>query len=516
VDAFGELVDRFQDAVYGAAYAMLGDLHDVQDVAQDAFVQAWRDLGSLRDPAKFPAWLYRITTNRCRDFLRRPRRRAVPIDDAVPMPASCDQTDPAKHAERREMREGVLAAIRSLSEPNRLATALFYIDGYSVDEVAAFLDVPSGTVKRRLHDSRQQLKERMLVMVEDELKAQRPGADLRQRVVDELMARKARFDEGARAYYVDGNVGGKPKPDPEWVAWWHGRRIEDVRANAAHYGVEPDETLPRMLPEYRQSETFRDDFEDISRRWGIPEGVELISLRDFCRQIGATPLAVLRWEADGLQTLHYYPWLAFDLARATAWVEARDIQPQERMSAEEARELMLLALRAVAAGEASVEEGVRVLYGLEISVGRDGKPMGYDPLWADEWRARHDAERRENAKQYGLAEPAPTWLGAPDGACGERFFGIRGVALRLRLSPFDVIQWTKEGMPAVRRSPDVRWDVEHVAQWLAERGPLPEREYTGKELDSMRDFVVESVAAGAATPEVGRDVLVCWLGTIAM
>ena len=57
ITAFGELVKMFQDAVYGVAYAMVGNFHDAQDIAQEAFIQAWRSLDSLKEPAKFPNWL---------------------------------------------------------------------------------------------------------------------------------------------------------------------------------------------------------------------------------------------------------------------------------------------------------------------------------------------------------------------------------------------------------------------------------------------------------------------------
>lgn len=78
---------------------------------------------------------------------------------------------PAQRAQQHELQETVSDAIRSLSEPNRLATALFYINGYSIEEVAGFLEVPTGTVKRRLHDSRAQLRERMVDMVENTFKS---------------------------------------------------------------------------------------------------------------------------------------------------------------------------------------------------------------------------------------------------------------------------------------------------------------------------------------------------------
>ena len=282
-------------------------------------------------------------------------------------------------------------------------------------------------------------------------------------------------------------------------------------------GPEPDDTLPRMVPGYRQSGTYRDDFKDIPRRWGIPEDVNLVSLRDFCRQLGAAPLAVHRWESEGLPVIHYYPWRTYDADRARAWVEGRGIRPEEAMSPEQGRELMLLTLRAAAAGEASATEAVTVWQGIEHPVGSDTRPWALDPLWAEEWKAKHAEERKANARQYGLDIPTQNEFGVPSEVWSEPnvwLFEIRDITRRLGLSPFDMVKWTKEGMPALRCSPHIRWDVKHVAQWLAERGPLPKREYTIKELDSLEHFVIESVAAGEATPEEGRDVLACWVGTM--
>ena len=192
LEAFGQLVERFQDAVYGTAYALLGDFHDAQDVAQESFIRAWSKLGELRDPERFLGWLYQITRNCCVEFLRRKKPDQVPLSQAG-MPTSEAPTSHEK-LERAEMRDVVLTAVRSLSEANRLATTLFYINGYSVEEVAGFLEVPAGTVKRRLHDSRKLLRERMVAMVEEELKASRPGPEFRDRVMREISQVEVRPD----------------------------------------------------------------------------------------------------------------------------------------------------------------------------------------------------------------------------------------------------------------------------------------------------------------------------------
>jgi len=171
LEAFGALVDHYRDMVYGASYAVLGNFHDAQDTAQEAFVQAWQKLNALKDCGAFPGWLYRITRNLSLDRARRSRESTESIDDVARTVPDPENKGPRQCAEQQELHESVLDAIRSLSEPNRLATTLFYINGYSIEEVAEFLEVPSGTVKRRLHDSRAQLQERMVEMVEETLKS---------------------------------------------------------------------------------------------------------------------------------------------------------------------------------------------------------------------------------------------------------------------------------------------------------------------------------------------------------
>ncbi len=160
VAAFSELVRMYQDAVYGVAYAMVGNFQDAQDIAQGAFIQAWQDLGSLREPARFPNWLYRIARNRCLDFLRRAKLDTVGLEEADMV--SNPSPDPLEQAERKELEERVLAAVMELSEKLRLTTTLFYINGYAVSEIAEFLSVSPNTVKWRLHDSRERLKENIM------------------------------------------------------------------------------------------------------------------------------------------------------------------------------------------------------------------------------------------------------------------------------------------------------------------------------------------------------------------
>jgi RNA polymerase sigma factor (sigma-70 family) len=171
--AFGELVRRFQDMAYAAAFSQLGDPHRAEDAAQEALLAAFSDLPQLREPAAFPGWLRRIVIRQCHRLTRGARPEALPliqaagVVDHAPAPEQVVQTS--------ELVSDVRAAIGGLPEHERLATALYYIGDYSQAEVAAFLGVPVTTVKKRLYAARRRLKERMLQMVQGELREHRPS-----------------------------------------------------------------------------------------------------------------------------------------------------------------------------------------------------------------------------------------------------------------------------------------------------------------------------------------------------
>jgi len=187
LDAFGQIVRRFQDMAYGFAYSILGDFHCAEDVAQEAFIDAYRQLADLRKPEAFPGWFRRIVFKYCDRVIRRKRAQTAPIDDAMPIAAN--DAGPARIAEGRELEERVLDAVRALPGHQRTATTLFYINGYSQKEIAAFLEVPVTTVKKRLHDSRKRLRKGMIDMVENTLKSNTPDERFSQRVIAELLAR---------------------------------------------------------------------------------------------------------------------------------------------------------------------------------------------------------------------------------------------------------------------------------------------------------------------------------------
>jgi RNA polymerase sigma factor (sigma-70 family) len=187
LDAYGEVVRRFQDMAYGYAYAALHDSHLAEDAAQEAFVEAYRSFGQLREPAAFAGWLRRIVAKYCDRQTRRRKVPAVPLEGAQTVASGAP--DPSEAVAASDLRERVLKAVAALPAPERTATTLFYINGYSEAEIADFLEVPVDTVKNRLRASRRRLKERMMSMVKDSLRENAPDERFSRKVIDELLSR---------------------------------------------------------------------------------------------------------------------------------------------------------------------------------------------------------------------------------------------------------------------------------------------------------------------------------------
>ena len=182
LEAFGEIVRRFQDMAHGCAYSFLGDFHLAEDVAQEAFLDAYRQLPNLHNPEAFSSWFRRVVFKHCDRITRGKHIQTVSMDAVVTTIAGKD-TGAAQFAEDHEMKEEVLEAIRALPEHERMVTTLFYINGYSQKEIGEFLEVPVTTVKKRLYDSRKKLKRRMMDMVKTTLKENALPEDFAERLL---------------------------------------------------------------------------------------------------------------------------------------------------------------------------------------------------------------------------------------------------------------------------------------------------------------------------------------------
>jgi RNA polymerase sigma-70 factor (ECF subfamily) len=165
VNAFSLLVEKYQHAVYGLCYHIVGNFADAQDLTQEIFIKVYVTLSRIEDPAKFASWLYRITVNACKRWLR-DRRGMDDLPLELVAQIGSDDRSPEEHAEAEELCLSVRKAISSLSERNQLTVTLYYMDGLSYVEIGNFLSVSESAVKSRLHRARKQLKEELISMVE--------------------------------------------------------------------------------------------------------------------------------------------------------------------------------------------------------------------------------------------------------------------------------------------------------------------------------------------------------------
>ena len=171
--AFDAIVRAHQDRVYAFCTRMLSDREDAQDVAQEVFLSAYRNLTGFRGEASLSTWLLRIAANRCLNRIRQRTARAArevlpdePQGDGVApfQPPGREGDRPDRMVETRETGKILEAAIARLDEDSRLLVLLSDVEGFTYEELAAAAGLPLGTVKSKLHRARMALR-RMLAPV---------------------------------------------------------------------------------------------------------------------------------------------------------------------------------------------------------------------------------------------------------------------------------------------------------------------------------------------------------------
>ena len=166
-DSFNQLVLRWERPIYALAYRTLGREEDARDVAQEAFLRAYRGLKGFKGQAKFSSWLYRITLNLCRDWMRKARRAPlvqVPetedgLDLVEQMPAPGESVE--ELVNRRQMSAAVAKAMLELPDEQRVAILMKEFHGLTFQEIADALDCPLSTVKTRLYQGLSVLRRRL-------------------------------------------------------------------------------------------------------------------------------------------------------------------------------------------------------------------------------------------------------------------------------------------------------------------------------------------------------------------
>jgi RNA polymerase sigma-70 factor (ECF subfamily) len=156
LDSFNQLVLRWERPIYALAYRVIGREEDARDVAQETFLRAFRALGGFKGQAKFSSWLYRITLNLCRDWIRKERRTPVSqAPEGIDIIELAGEATPTETIEqlvgRKQLSRAVSKAMSSLPEDQRTAIILKEYHGLTFQEIADMLDCPLSTVKTRLY-----------------------------------------------------------------------------------------------------------------------------------------------------------------------------------------------------------------------------------------------------------------------------------------------------------------------------------------------------------------------------
>lgn len=189
--SFEEIVRRYQYLVYAAALQIVKDPAAAQDIAQETFISAFASLKDLRSLEAFPPWLRKIARNKALAW-RKEQDRLSPLEEAGVLRAPTEASEMEKEDERKEadaFRAEVRKVVSSLSDTLRFPLLLCYLDGVPTAEAARFLGITEGAIRKRLHDGKKKLQERIVRMAEKTMQEVRLPRDFARRCICGCRAR---------------------------------------------------------------------------------------------------------------------------------------------------------------------------------------------------------------------------------------------------------------------------------------------------------------------------------------
>lgn len=168
--AFEILFNRYQKRIYNLIYRMVGNEQDAGDLTQDVFVRVYNSINTVRNDSSFSAWIRAVAINICRDFFRK-RGRTIKAD-SIDAKISLEDGEverqiedwsynPELLLEKKDLQDAVGRAVSSLSPQHKEVVVLHHMEGLDVNDIAAELRIPVGTVKSRLARARDELKRKL-------------------------------------------------------------------------------------------------------------------------------------------------------------------------------------------------------------------------------------------------------------------------------------------------------------------------------------------------------------------
>ena len=156
-EAFTELVDAHQNAVYNLCFRMLGDPYEAEDAAQETFLRAFKSMKSYDRKRSFITWVLSIAAHYCIDQLRRKRLNVTHFEDTPYLEISDPRPNPEAQLTDSEQQDRVRSLLNVLSETDKAIVIMFYWHEFSYEEIAAALDLSNSAVKSRIHRARTQM-----------------------------------------------------------------------------------------------------------------------------------------------------------------------------------------------------------------------------------------------------------------------------------------------------------------------------------------------------------------------
>ena len=185
--AFGALVDRYKGGVHALVYRKIGDFHIAEELTQDAFLQAYQKLSTLRNPVHFAGWLYVIASRCCLMWYRKKR---LPTSPLAKMETDEMETTAQRDYRDEQQRQDVHDALDSLPESQRTVLTLHYLGGLSCRDIGRFIGTSEGAIKDRLYRARLRLREEITNMMQETLR----GFQLPPTFTQKLLERISNFE----------------------------------------------------------------------------------------------------------------------------------------------------------------------------------------------------------------------------------------------------------------------------------------------------------------------------------
>jgi len=168
-DAFRKLVEKYKPKVFNTIYSIMGDTQDMEDIAQNVFIQVYTSINSFKEESSISTWIYRITVNKCIDELRKRKIKFISyeteliseeklkLEDII----SSKEDDVVDKIDKKELGEIIQKILDSLPEKYRIILTLKEIDGLSYKEISEVMNISISKVKIWLFRARQQMKNRL-------------------------------------------------------------------------------------------------------------------------------------------------------------------------------------------------------------------------------------------------------------------------------------------------------------------------------------------------------------------